>query len=152
MTYRGWMMYYNTRDQPTLEWTLIFSNVLILKIMLQCINLACIVPLLANVTECLVTQSCLTLCNLLNYSLQSPPSMEYFRQEYWSGLPSSSSRASSPPWVQSASPVSFALQADSLPTEPSGKPSKWIVYIFNEFITWKIFNWEIINDGWSRVY
>ena len=32
-------------------------------------------------------QSCLTLCNPMDGSSQAPLSMEFFRQEYWSGLP-----------------------------------------------------------------
>ena len=33
-------------------------------------------------------QLCPTLCNLLYYiACQAPLSMEFFRQEYWSGLP-----------------------------------------------------------------
>ena len=35
-----------------------------------------------------VAQSCPTLCNPMDSSLhQAPPSMEFSRQEYWSGLP-----------------------------------------------------------------
>ena len=34
-----------------------------------------------------VAQSCLTLCNHMDCSLPAPPSMEFSRQEYWSGLP-----------------------------------------------------------------
>ena len=33
----------------------------------------------------LVPQSCLTLCDPMNYSHQAPLSMEFSRQEYWSG-------------------------------------------------------------------
>ena len=36
---------------------------------------------------CLVTQSCLTLCNPMDYAHQASLSMEFPRQEYWSGLP-----------------------------------------------------------------
>ena len=35
----------------------------------------------------LVTQSCLTLCDLIDYSLQGSSVMKFFRQEHWSGLP-----------------------------------------------------------------
>ena len=35
----------------------------------------------------LVTQSCLTLCDPMDCSLQAPLSMGFSRQEYWSGLP-----------------------------------------------------------------
>ena len=34
-----------------------------------------------------VAQSCSTLCNTMDCSFQAPPSMEFSRQEYWSGLP-----------------------------------------------------------------
>ena len=35
----------------------------------------------------LVAQSCTTLCNPMYCSLQAPVSMEFYRQESWSGLP-----------------------------------------------------------------
>ena len=34
-----------------------------------------------------VSQSCLTLCDPMDCSLSGSPSMEFSRQEYWSGLP-----------------------------------------------------------------
>jgi len=46
-------------------------------------------------------------------------SMEFSRQEYWSGLPFSSPGDLSDPVIEPRSP---ALQADSLPSEPPGKP------------------------------
>ena len=36
---------------------------------------------------CLVTQSCLTLCNLIDMAHQAPLSLEFSRQEYSSDLP-----------------------------------------------------------------
>ena len=42
-------------------------------------------------------------------------SMEFSRQEYWSGLPFQSPRDLPNPGIE---PVSAALQADSLPSEP----------------------------------
>ena len=45
--------------------------------------------------------------------------MEFSRQEYWSGLPFSSPGDLSDPGIEPRSP---ALQADSLPSEPPGKP------------------------------
>ena len=50
---------------------------------------------------------------------QAPPSMEFSRQEYWSGLPFPSPGNLPDPGVESRSP---ALQADSLPSWLSGKP------------------------------
>ena len=52
---------------------------------------------------------------------QAPLSMGFFRQEYWSGSPFSSIRDLPNPHIEPTSPVSSALQADSLPTEPSRK-------------------------------
>ena len=52
---------------------------------------------------------------------QAPPSMEFSRQEYWTGLPFPSSRDLPDPGMKSQSP---ALQAVSLLSEPSGKPFK----------------------------
>ena len=53
---------------------------------------------------------------------QVPPSMGFFKQDYWSGLlfPSPEDLLNS--GIEPMSPVSPALQADSLPTEPSRKP------------------------------
>ena len=45
--------------------------------------------------------------------------MGFFRQEYWSGLPFPSPGDLPDPGVEPASPVSPALQVDSLPTEPT---------------------------------
>ena len=50
---------------------------------------------------------------------QAPLSMEFSRQQYWSGLPFPSPGDLSDPGIEPGSP---ALQADSLPTELLGKP------------------------------
>ena len=50
---------------------------------------------------------------------QAPQSMEFSRQEYWSGLPFPSPGDLPNPGIKLGSP---ALQADALPSEPSGKP------------------------------
>ena len=50
---------------------------------------------------------------------QAPLSMGFSRQEYWSGLPCPSPGYLPDPGIEPRSP---ALQADSLPTEPPGKP------------------------------
>ena len=50
---------------------------------------------------------------------QAPQSMEFSRQEYWSGLPFPSSGDLPDPGIEPGSP---ALQADALPSEPPGKP------------------------------
>ena len=67
----------------------------------------------------LVAQSCLTLCDPIDCNPQAPPSMGFSRQEYWSGLPFPSPGDLPDPGLKPGSP---ALQADSLPFEPPGKP------------------------------
>ena len=47
-----------------------------------------------------------------------PPSMEFFRQEHWSGLPFPSPGDLPNPGIGPGSP---ALQVDTLPSEPPGK-------------------------------
>ena len=50
---------------------------------------------------------------------QAPLSMGFSRKEHWSGLPFPSPEDLSYPGIEPGSP---ALQVDSLPTEPPGKP------------------------------
>ena len=50
---------------------------------------------------------------------QGPLSMGFSRQECWSGLPFPSLEDLPDPGIESRSP---ALQADTLPSEPLGKP------------------------------
>ena len=50
---------------------------------------------------------------------QAPLSMEFSRQEYWSGLPFPSPGYLPNPQIEPKSPT---LQADSLPSESPGKP------------------------------
>ena len=45
--------------------------------------------------------------------------MEFSREEYWSGLPFPAPEALPDPGIEPRSPT---LQADSLPSEPPGKP------------------------------
>ena len=49
---------------------------------------------------------------------QTPLSMEFSRQEYWSGLPFPSPGDLPGPGIEPGSP---ALQADALPSQPPGK-------------------------------
>ena len=52
---------------------------------------------------------------------QAPLSMGFSRQEYWSGLPFPTPGDLPDIGIELASPVSPALQVDSLPAEPLGK-------------------------------
>ena len=62
---------------------------------------------------CAVTQSCPTLCSPVDCSHLAPLSIEFFRQECWSGLPFSSPRDLSHPGIEPAYLVSL---------------SRWILY------------------------
>ena len=65
--------------------------------------------------EVLVAQSCLSLWDPTDCSLQALLSMEFSRHKYWSGLPFSSPGVLPDPGIKPGSP---ALQVDSLPAEP----------------------------------
>ena len=69
----------------------------------------------------LLTQSCPTLCNAMDYSMQAPLSMGFSRQEYWSGLPFPSPGDLPDPGIKPGSPT---LQEDSLPSELLRKPKE----------------------------
>ena len=57
---------------------------------------------------------------------QAPLSVGVSRQEYWSGVPCPTPVDLPDPGTKCASP---ALQADSLPTEPPGKPQNYPIDI-----------------------
>ena len=56
-----------------------------------------------------------------------------FREEYWSGLSFPPLEDLSNPGIKPVSPVSPALQADSLPTELPGKP----------FVLWSLYSMPV---------
>ena len=58
---------------------------------------------------------------------QLPLSMEFSRQEYWSGVPFPSPGDLSDPGIKAGSP---ALYADALPSEPRGK-SLFSLFVVN---------------------
>ena len=73
---------------------------------------------------CSVGQSCLTPCDPMDCTCQVRLSMGFPRHEYWSGLPFLSLGDLPDPGIKPGSP---ALQADSLPSEPS----KFKIFSFN---------------------
>ena len=73
---------------------------------------------------CLVAQLYLTLCNSMDYSSPGPSVHGILQQEYWSGLPGSPPGDLPKPGIKPRSP---ALQADSLPAKPPGKPKNTVV-------------------------
>ena len=74
-----------------------------------------------------VAHSCPTLCDSMDYIVcQAPLSMEFSRQEYWSRLPFPSPGDLPDPGIEPGSP---SLQADSLLSEPPGKPINIILVV-----------------------
>ena len=72
---------------------------------------------------CASSLSCVRLfATLWTVAHQAPLSMGFFRQGYWRGLPRPPPEDLPDPGIEAASPVTPALQADSLPTEQSEKP------------------------------
>ena len=72
-------------------------------------------------------QSCPTLVTPWTVACQAPLSMEFSRQEYWSGLPFPSPGDLPDPGIEPRSP---ALQADALTSEPPGKASRRELQIY----------------------
>ena len=71
----------------------------------------------------LVAKSCLTLTTPWTVARQSPLPMGFLRQGYWSRVPFPSPGDLLDWGIEPKSP---ALQADSLPTEPPGKPEFYV--------------------------
>jgi len=72
---------------------------------------------------------------------QAPLSMEFSMHEHWSGLPCPPPGDLPNPGIKPRSP---ALQADSLPTEPPGKPKS------KEWVAW----WAAVYgvaQSWTRL-
>ena len=72
----------------------------------------------------LVAQLCPTLCSPWTVARQAPRSVEFSRQEFWSGLPIFSFRGSSQPRDWTSTSVSPALAGRFFTTVPPGKPPK----------------------------
>ena len=74
-------------------------------------------------------QSCLTLCDPWTVAHQAPLTMGFSRQEYGSGLPCAPPGGLPDPEIKPASPVSPALQVDSLLLNHWGKPYEVYKYV-----------------------
>ena len=80
---------------------------------------------------------------LWTVALQAPLSLGFSRQDYWSGLPCPPLGDLPNPGIEARSP---ALQADSLPSEPLGKPQLSQIW----FITWFQGYWAILASSDMR--
>ena len=83
----------------------------------------------------LVTQPCPILFDPWTVAHQGPLSMEFSRQEYWSGYPFPSPGDLPDPGIK---PKSRALPADSLSSEPSGKHFFTITGLQHFQCCWKV--------------
>ena len=83
----------------------------------------------------LVTQLYPTLCDPMNCTCQSPLSMKFSKQEYWSGLPCPPPGNLPNPGFKPVSPMTPALQEDSLPLSHLGSPQVTLVAVLNS-LTW----------------
>ena len=76
---------------------------------------------------------------------QAPLSMEFSRQEYWSGMPFPSPGYLPDPGIKPRSP---AWQADSLQSEPAGKPNRvtgskdFLVFSLSTHLTMSLCSWH----------
>ena len=98
----------------------------------------------------LVAQSCSILCNLTESKLLYLWGL-FFRQEHKSGLPFPPSEDFPDAGIEFVSP---ALQADSLPPEPSGKPINTDIYGFILWV-WGDNAYEILPQcmtNWKHSY
>ena len=68
-----------------------------------------------------VSQLSLTLCDYMDYVCQAPLSMEFSRQEYWTGLPFPTPGDLSNPGIKPVSLTSPALAGEFFTTTPPGK-------------------------------
>ena len=94
----------------------------------------------------LVTQLCPTLCGCIDCSPLGSSVDGISRQEYWSGLPLPSPGDLPDLEIKPGSP---ALQSNSLPSEPPGKPqylTKYFCFIMS-YRTFKIFDLEVVSPS-----
>ena len=74
---------------------------------------------------------------------RAPPSMEFSRQEYWSGLPFPSPGDLPNPGIETRSPE---LQADALPSEPPGALQSSSINIYFKGLLWGLN--DLIHIKW----
>ena len=74
---------------------------------------------------CVHAQSCPTIWDPMVWNPPGSSVHEFFKQEYWSGLPFPSPGGLPDPGIKPGSP---ALQGDAFPSEPPGKPFSYIVF------------------------
>ena len=107
---------YNPRKKWAKDWNGYFSKEG-LQIAVRCMERCSASLIILSLS--LVAKSCPTLATTWTVACQASLSMGFSRQEYWGGLPFPSPGDLPHPGIEPRSP---ALQVDSLPAEPPGKP------------------------------
>ena len=107
----------------------------------------CVYVCMYAVLPCLVVSVSLRLPTL-DCSPPGSSVLGVFRQEHWSGLPFLSPWNLPNPGIEPASTVSPALQADSLPTKPSGKPNVCVsMYVCHHLTSASVFMiWRLAGN------
>jgi len=82
-------------------------------------------------------QSCLSLCNPMDCSRQTPQSMGFSRREHWSGFPFPPPGDLPDPGIKPISPASPAQQADLLPMSHQGSPNVTVTYLLSMPNAWE---------------
>ena len=95
---------------------------------------------------CLVAKSCPTHCDPWTVAHQTPPSMGFPRQEYWSGLPFPSPGDLLDPGIEFTSP---ALQVDSLKLSQKGSPHLWCYQSLN--LPLATLHCDFLIDAWGFI-
>ena len=95
-------------------------------------------PMFMKWSEVKVTQSCLTLCDPMDYTVHGI--LQAIILE-WVAVPSPGHLPN--PGIKPRSPTS---QADSLPAEPQGKPCLWDEWLHKQ---WHQKLWALTNIGWK---
>ena len=103
-------------------WTWFWATRKIMYALKLCYSLCMCSCILSHFSHCWLFATPWTVAH------QAPLAVGFCRQEYWSGLPCPPPGDLPDPGIESTSP---ALQEDSLPTEPPGKPHD-IAYLAKE--------------------
>ena len=93
----------------------------------------------------LVTQSCPTLCDPMDYTPPGSSVHGILQEEYWSGLPFPSPGDLPDPGIEPGLP---ARQADSLLSEPQGSPRFIDVGSQSRDATFSAAVWEVRDSCW----
>ena len=100
----------------------------------------------------MTAQLCPTLATPWTSASQASPSIEFSRQEYWSGLTFPPPGGLPDPRIEPTSPVSPALAGGLFTTEPLGNPHGLVVGVVNLFIMVVILLNVLMQETWVHTW